>query len=227
MPCRPSGASTRASRRTGCSRTGPSRPTWTSSTSPSAMRSSATATRRNIVLAERPERPTRSRFRSRCSCPCWASRGPTDMQIRKPHLLLLFVVAIVGCAPAPEDPLFAFGSLEAPDGTPTTGTLSVLRADCGDFGCDMIVPGPGNPGLPFLEPEYRPFTEVTTDADGTWMLELTRFDATEYTQQGAQMRMFKIVAQPDATLPPVEEIGRASCREGGGRVGGTGEGGSR
>lgn len=126
------------------------------------------------------------------------------MQIRKPHLLLLFVVAIVGCAPAPEDPLFAFGSLEAPDGTPTTGTLSVLRADCGDFGCDMIVPGPGNPGLPFLEPEYRPFTEVTTDADGTWMLELTRFDATEYTQQGAQMRMFKIVAQPDATLPPVE-----------------------
>src|SRR5690606_14133788 len=204
MPCRPSGASTRASRRTGCSRTGPSRPTWTSSTCPSAMRSSATATRRNTDLAERPERPSRSRFRSRCSCPCWASRGPTDMQIRTPHLLLLVAIAIAGCAPAPEDPLFAFGSLEAPDGTPTTGTLRVLRADCGEAGCDPFLPGPGIPGQPVPEPEFRPFTEFETDADGTWMLELTRFDATAYTPRGTQLRSFRIVAQPDPSLPPVE-----------------------
>lgn len=126
------------------------------------------------------------------------------MQMRTPSLLTLLVVSVIGCAPAPEDPLFAFGSLQAPDGTPTAGTLQVLRAECGISGCNLYFPGPGGPDLPFLEPEFHPFTEFTTEADGTWMLELTRFDATEYTQEGTQMRSFRIVAQPDPTLPPVE-----------------------
>lgn len=118
----------------------------------------------------------------------WTSRLP-----------FLVVLCMLGCEQAPEDPLFTFGSVETPDGKPFVGTVQVLRQDCEGIQCAPPIPGQPDPSNVFV-----PFTELQSDEDGSWMLEVTRFDASIYTRMGTLPRSFRIVAQPDASLPPVQ-----------------------
>lgn len=118
------------------------------------------------------------------------------MPMHPARCALLLALFSLGCQQAPEDFLFAFGTVEATDGTPTRGTVTFLRRDCELADC--------HPFVVDTSAQFFAFAEVETDEDGQWMLELTRFDATIYSRSGTTARTFKAVVQTDPGLPPVE-----------------------
>ncbi|NMO15422.1 hypothetical protein HPC49_12815 [Pyxidicoccus fallax] len=83
------------------------------------------------------------------------------------HALGLFAVLATGCDRLQDDPIFAYGRAEHPDGAPMAGvTLHYDRA--------RIVEPPtnGGPPVPWAPPQFTPYGTATTEATGDFFLEM-------------------------------------------------------
>src|SRR5688500_18265753 len=112
------------------------------------------------------------------------------------HVLSLAALLATGCQLKlyPEDPVFAYGQVLRADRSPHPGaSLSFARARNPDWTSRSFTP-----------PTFSPFpAAATTEADGSFTLELREGDTTTYVRQGESINYrFRLVS-------PVEE-GRAA-----------------
>jgi hypothetical protein len=113
------------------------------------------------------------------------------------HVLSLAALLAAGCQLRlyPEDPVFAYGQVLRADGSPLSGAaLSFERTRNSDSSSSSFTP-----------PEFSPFptAAATTEADGTFVLEMRDGDTSTYVREGESIGYrFRLIS-------PVEE-GRAA-----------------
>ncbi|WP_224362133.1 hypothetical protein [Hyalangium versicolor] len=81
-------------------------------------------------------------------------------------LFCLLALALGGCERFPEDPIFAYGEVRQADGSPHPGLSLTLER--------TVTPLNAKPGDP--PPAFQPYSEVTTDAEGRFILEVLQGD---------------------------------------------------